>query len=130
MSKAQVNSRVDESTKEAVGRLEKLGGFDSQSDAARHALRAGLAKEGYLTSGVGITPARKIARHVSLMLFYVAAVLLALSASTPVSFVFPAIGVAAGSGMMKVIDWWVLPALEPAVSSRLPKLEVNKRGRA
>lgn len=128
MSRPQVNSRVSEEMKDGVEQLKNDRGYGSQSDAARRALRVGLAELGYLSSGVGITPARKIARHAALMLCYTAAILMFLTASTALSFLLPAVGIAVGSGTMAGVDRWLLPAIEPAASNLLPRIEVSSRG--
>lgn len=126
MSKPQVNSRVDPETKSAVKQLSRDRGYHNQSDAARDALEHGLKHYGYL-DGVGLTPARRLARYVYRMLFHIAAVLLLLSIVTPLAFVLPAIGVFGGSVAMLLADRWVLRSIEPAVTNRLPRLEVSSR---
>jgi len=127
MSRRQVSARVDDDIHDGVEQLQRDMRYGSKSDAARDALEAGLAQLGYLSEGAGRTPARRIARHVSHMLFYVAAVLLVLSATTTLAFTFPAIGVLGGSVGMRAVDRWVLRSIEPAVTNRLPRVEVNRR---
>jgi len=74
-----------------------------------------------------LTPARRLTRYVAQMLLHVAAVLGILSVVTPLTFISPALGIVGGSVAMFTIDRWVLCAIEPAVTNRLPKLEVSSR---
>lgn len=129
MSQKQINSRVSEEIKEAVGKLERDRGCASQSEAGRIALRTGLSELGYLSAGAGLTPARRIVRHVSVLLFYVAATMFAISFLTPATFHLEAIAVGAGSIASAAFDHIVLRAIEPAVTNRLPRLE-RRRGSA
>lgn len=127
MSRRNITSRVDDPTKEGVQKLQRDRGYEHQSDAARVALRTGLSELGYLSEGAGLTPARKLARYVTQMLLHVSLVLLFLSAVTPMAFTVPGVGVAFGAIGMFAVDHWVLRAVEPAVTNRLPIPEVTFR---
>jgi len=128
MSKQQVNSRVPEYVDDAVDKLRRDRRMEHKSDAAREALTTGLAELGYLGEGVGMTPARRLAKHISRMLFYVAATLALLSVVYGLQFGIPAVGVAAGSLMVWLGDRYVLREIEPAVTNILPRVEVSRRG--
>lgn len=128
MSKRQLNSRVPEHVADAVERLQRDRRMEHTSDAAQEALRTGLAELGYLGDGVGLTPARRLAKHISRMLLYVAATLALLSVGYGLQFGIPAVGVAVGSLGVWLGDRYVLQEIEPAVTNKLPRVEVSKRG--
>lgn len=126
----QVTSRVPEETKREIERFKDQRGYGTQSDAAREVIEVGLSELGYLSDGAGITPARRIARHVSMVLFYVSLTMALISIIAPVMLLFPAIGVMGGSVVVAVVDQWVLKHIEPAVTNKLPRVEVSRRGPA
>lgn len=128
MSKRQLNSRVPEHVAEAVEQLQRDRRMEHTSDAAQEALLTGLSELGYLGDGVGLTPARRLAKHISRMLLYVAATLGLLSVVYGLQFGVPAMGVATGSAMIWLADRYVLREVEPAVTNILPRVEVSKRG--
>jgi len=102
--------------------------MEHKSDAAREALMTGLSELGYLGDGVGLTPARRLAKHISRMLLYVAATLALLSVGYGLQFGVPAMGVAFGSLGVWLADRYILTEIEPAVTNKLPKVEVSTRG--
>jgi len=128
MSKRQLNSRVPEHVADAVEKLQRDRRMEHTSDAMQEALLTGLAELGYLGDGVGLTPARRLAKHISRMLLYVAATLALLSIGYGLQFGAPAAGVAVGSLSVWLADRYVLQEVEPAVTNKLPKVEVSKRG--
>lgn len=128
MSKRQVNSRVPEHVADAVEELQRDRRMEHFSEAAQEALVRGLAEFGYLGEGVGLTPARRLAKHVYRMLFYVAATLAILTFSYGLQFGVPAISVATGSLAIWLGDRVVLTRVEPAVTNILPRVEVSLRG--
>lgn len=128
MSKRQLNSRVPEHVADAVERLQRDRRMEHTSDAMQEALLTGLSELGYLGDGVGLTPARRLAKHISRMLLYVSATLALLSAVYGLQFGVPAAGVGVGSVGVWLADRYILQEIEPAVTNKLPKVEVNKRG--
>lgn len=128
MSKRQLNSRVPEHVAESVEELQRDRRMEHTSDAAQEALLTGLSELGYLGDGVGLTPARRLAKHISRMLIYVAGTLALLSVGYGLQFGVPAMGVAVGSLAVWLADRWVLQEIEPAVTNKLPRVEVTQRG--
>ena len=125
MDKKQINTLVTDDVYQAVDRYRRHHRLEYTSDAGREILKAGLSEMGYLSDGPGITPARRLARHVGTLLFYVSATLLILSMTQPVAYLGPAVGIMCGGFAIRLVDYAVLRSVEPAVSNRLPKIEMR-----
>lgn len=128
MSKSQIGTKVDEPIADALEKMEDAEQLEYTSDATRRALRTGLSELGYLSDGIGITPARRYAREMAKSLLYIAATLFALSAISPLAYFGASIGVSVGAILTLAIDRWVLTRVEPAVTNRIPRVEVSRRG--
>lgn len=128
MSKDQIGTKVNGQISSAVEDMQEAEQMEYRSDAARKALRTGLAELGYLGDGIGLTPARRYAREMSKTLIYIAATLFALSAVSPVAYFGASIGVASTAIGILAVDRYVLTRIEPAVTNRIPRIEVTRRG--
>lgn len=128
MSQEQIKTTVCNRTHDAVENFRRANGMEYKSDAARKVLERGLSDLGYLSGGAAITPARRLAREVAKLLFFVSATLLMLSLGFQAEYLAPGVGVFAGSLLVFATDRYVLRSIEPAVTNRLPRIEVNRRG--
>ena len=128
MSKDQIGTKVNSQISDAVNDMQQAENMEYRSDAARKALRIGLVELGYLGEGIGLTPARRYAREMAKTLIYIAATLFALSAVSPVAYFGASVGVSATAFAVLGIDRYVLTRIEPAVTNRIPRVEVSGRG--
>lgn len=127
MSQEQAKTTVDGPTDGAIDALQDGYGLEYRSDAIRVALRRGLSNLGYLGGGAAITPGRKLVREIAKLLLYVAATLAVLSVGTGLAMLSAALGVWAGSMALFATDRWVLPRVEPALTKRLPRVDIRNR---
>jgi len=130
MSQEQLKVRASQHTAQAVEDLKEAYHYQYRTEAVEKALETGLSELGFLSDGVGLTPARRYVRELAKILAYVGATLLAISAFGQPGYLLPGIAVTITSLTTAAVDRWVLTRIEPAVTSRLPRIEVTSRGRA
>lgn len=124
--KKPLATRVDEPTHSAVSALARDRGV-SNSQAASEAVDAGLSRLGYGRGGS--TPVRQAIGHVATGTFHVGATLLALSFLGSLSMFAAGMGVLSAGLALSLVGRYVVPRFEPALTNRLPRIEVSRYGR-
>jgi len=126
MSGKTLGSDVPDRIHDAVEQLRADRGLEHKSDAHRQAVERGLAQLGYLDGGP--TAAQRAVETIAVGLLCIGATLAVLSALTSVALLYGGMGVLFGALGTMVASRAVLPRFEPAVTNRLPKIEVTRHG--
>lgn len=128
MTKEQLKTTAEAHVADAVDKLQDDYNMEHRSDAVRHLTKHALGELGYLGDGVGVTPARRIAREVAKLLAYVAGTLIVLSSLAGGEYLELGVATSVCASLVLLGDWLVLRRIEPAVTNVLPQIEVSRRG--
>ncbi|UIP01743.1 ribbon-helix-helix protein, CopG family (plasmid) [Halobaculum sp. CBA1158] len=124
----QLKTDVSDDLDEAVDDLRRAREMQHTSEAVREAIETGVTELGYLSEGPRMTPVRQHVRRIANLLFAASMTLFVLSAVTSAEYSFAGLGVFAGCIFAMGVERFVIPRFEPALSRRLPSLEVKRRG--
>lgn len=126
MSRRTLGSDVPEQVHEAIEQLRDDRGLEHKADAHRQAVEQGLAQLGYLDGGR--TAAQRGIETIAVGLLCVGTTLAVLSVLTTVALLYGGMGVLFGALGAMLASRVVLPRFEPAVTNRLPRIEVTRYG--